>query len=29
MFPPGQKAPEQPPEPRITVDDTLTSTAEE
>lgn len=29
MYPPGQKPPEHPPEPRISVDDTLTSEADE
>ncbi|CAF1115394.1 unnamed protein product [Rotaria sordida] len=29
MYPPGEKPPQHPPDPRITVDDTLTSTADE
>ncbi|CAF2728691.1 unnamed protein product [Rotaria sp. Silwood2] len=29
MLPPGQKPPQQPPEPKITVDDALTLTADE
>ncbi|CAF3636309.1 unnamed protein product [Rotaria sp. Silwood2] len=29
MYAPGEKPPQHPPEPTITVDDTLTSTADE